>query len=241
MLPDGTYDLGAETLDELFQMHNGTWDFVIMSDVSSGPANAESRAESLAALVDNYAPIFPPNATALFMVTQTYRGLTMTTQGQDPYVDFLAKTREGYNEYKKALEPLGVKAKVRCCDGQGKTVMYKNTLTLSSLPTFSQQLVDVGQAFLDVFSSYGLDMFSKLYSPDNIHSSTYGAYLQAAIFYCTITGEYPPVLNNEWFEVARYMEFRDRYQLSYEATPFPTAAEAELLRLAAIDACKKQV
>lgn len=98
-------------------------------------------------------------------------------------------------------------------------------------------MVPIGEAFLMVNSTFGPKMFEMIYSPDNIHQSTYGGYLQSAIIYCTITGEEPPTLDNDWFQVARYMEFRDKFNLPYEVTPFPSPMEAEQLRQVAIVAC----
>jgi hypothetical protein len=83
----------------------------------------------------------------------------------------------------------------------------------------------------------GYSTFKNLYSPDNIHPSPHGTWLQCCLLYCTMIGEAPPIYNATWWDAARYLEERDSEDEPHIAIPFPTDAEAEDLRQVAIAMC----
>lgn len=210
-LPDGTLDLGAETVPELFSMHGGLWQYVVLNDRTTHPATPDTRADSIEWLETSYVPIFPPTATALWIQTPPDRieDNRDSTVGLGPFDEFLASTTEGYEAYRDVFLANGVPSTV----------------------------VPVGTAYGLVNSTYGPDLFQKLYSPDDFHPSVFGTYLQCALLYCVITGEDPPTLDNTWFSRSRYLEVRDAYELPYYMIPFPSVEEAEQLRQVAIGAC----
>jgi hypothetical protein len=133
-----------------------------------------------------------------------------STVGLGTFSEVLAATTEGYVAHRNLFLAKGIESK----------------------------LIPTGAAFGLVNSTYGPELFIKLYSPDNFQKSVYGTYLQSSIIYCTIAGEQPPTLDNKWFEISRYLELRDKYELPYYLIPFPSEEEGEQLRQeVAIEMC----
>mmetsp|Transcript_28787 Transcript_28787/g.47944 ORF Transcript_28787/g.47944 Transcript_28787/m.47944 type:complete len:340 (-) Transcript_28787:99-1118(-) len=212
-LPDGTLDLGAPNVTALFQ---DEWDVVVMNDRSTHPARDETRQDSLMWLEESYIPVFPPTAQAIFLATAPDRieDNREATVGLGPFEEFSSRTRSGVQEYANLFreEPYSIPARV----------------------------APIGDAFGLVRDTLGEEAFVQLYSPsDNFHHSPHGTWLQCCILYCMIVDEEPPVYNPTWWQVARYLESRDK-QPSPDI-PFPTEKEAEDLRKLAMDVCDKLV
>jgi hypothetical protein len=207
-LPDGTEDLGAPDVTTLFHEHN--WDFIILNDRTTNAAQEEDREDSLSWLESSYAPIFPSNAKAVFLQTAADRieDNRESTIGFGDFDEFTSRTREGYEAYVDLFESLSIPAII----------------------------APIGDAYADVRETLGESMFDMLYSPDNIHPTPHGTWLQCCLLYCTMIAEKPPQYNSTWWSTARYLEGRDDESID-QYIPFPTDAEAEDLRQIAIDMC----
>jgi hypothetical protein len=208
-LPDGTVDLGAPDVTTLFAERS--WDFVVMNDRTTQAAQTEDREESLFWLETGYAPIFPSNAQAVFIQTAADRveDNRDSTNGMGDFDEFTSATREGYQAYADLFHSLSIPAII----------------------------APVGDAYGVVRETLGEDMFDMLYSPDNIHPSPHGTWLQCCLLYCMMIGEEPPTYEAAWWYSARFVEERDRVSNPFIVIPFPTDAEAEDLRQVAIGMC----
>jgi hypothetical protein len=176
LLKDGTYDIGAPTVQELFAQEE--WDFVVLNDRSQEPAREETKSRTLEALKVNYTSAFPEKAIAVFLQTAAYRleGIRETEDLGD-FDEFTEKLREGYQEYVNLFQGLGIESR----------------------------LAPVGEAFA-VVREENEALFDKLYSWDDFHPSLHGTWLQCCVLYCTMIEEAPPLYDGSWWETARFME-----------------------------------
>ena len=201
LLDDGTYDIGAPTVQVLFDAQE--WDFVVLNDRSTRPPRPNERTRSLDTLENDYASAFPESATVILLQTAADRlGGTSERDTLDlgDFEEFTAKVQEGYEEYDSLLKSLNITSKI----------------------------APVGEAFANVRNE-NEELFTKLYSYDDLHPSPHGTWLQCCVLYCTMVGNEPPTYDNSWWDTARFMVD--------PPLPLPTDEEAEELRQVAIDVC----
>jgi hypothetical protein len=165
--PDGTYDIGADTVTSLLQQRQQQpqdWDFVVMNDHTQHPTRSDTRYESITTLVQDYAPLLRQSgAIPIFLMTYAYqeRGVYGSDDLGD-VVQFTKHLQEGYESYVQALAEV---------------------LPVTSTP----RIAPVGFAFLAIHKE-NLQMWSQLFHPDKKHPSPYGSFLIACVLYYTILG-----------------------------------------------------
>jgi hypothetical protein len=115
MRSDGTYDIGAPTVEDLLRQQ---WDFVVINDHTQAPARDERRAKSIEALQSIYMPqLFDVNGTSsptvVFLMTAAYRKQVKDADQIGDFDVFTAKLHQGYAEYQamvpgSEVAPVGV-------------------------------------------------------------------------------------------------------------------------------------
>lgn len=161
--PDGTYDIGADSVTSLIQQQKG-WDFVVINDHTQHPARSDTRLESINALMKNYAPLIRQSgAIPVFLMTFAYqeRGV----YGSDDLGDVLQFTKllkEGYQSYVQKLAEV--------------------------LPAaLTPRIAPVGLAFSAIYEE-NPTMWYQLFHPDKKHPSPHGSFLIACVLFYTILG-----------------------------------------------------
>ena len=195
---DGTCDSGAPTVQALLSV---PWDFVVMNDFTQGPARAESRAASVAVLVERYAPLLERcGATPVLLQTWAYRAPTRGSDDLGDHEQFTSALIDGVRVYQRALAAAGLAA---------------------------TRVARVGDAFLAVRRE-DPDLWRALFHTDDFHLSPSGTYLEASVLHATLFGEPPPQAAADagaLFDRARVMQPPDE-----PALPLPTPEEMAYFR-----------
>ena len=194
---------GCATVAALLQ---NPWDVVVLQDFTQGPAREESRRESVATLVEAYAPLVARcNAVPVLLATHAYREHTKGSDDLGDVREFTRRLREGYEAYAEALA--------------------------DALPTaLRPRVAPSGMAF-EVVHAERPALWRELFHIDDFHLSPSGSFLEATVLHWTIFGEAPPVFNKSppqdpatLFREARFMQPpKDPVQ------PMPSAEDAEYL------------
>lgn len=183
---DGSYDVGAPTVQDLLAVPDG-WNFVVMNTYSQEAAitGPDGRERGFAALAQLAPMLRDAGAVPVLLVTPAYRAHAYGSERLGSWDDFRQKQSEGYELYRNRLAELlatdspPLKKLKADGDASGK----------------SQQLVpliaDVNAAFALVKTERE-ELWSELYVDDHIHPSTMGSYLESCSIYCTIFGCEPP-------------------------------------------------
>lgn len=210
--PDGTYDIGSPTVQDL--LTSNSWDFVIMNDHTQSPARLDSRKNTLKALETVYLPLLqtldPPNPVVVFLMTAAYRKPVKDADELGSFDEFTEKLQEGYSQYQQMI-PNSKVAPV------GLAYQYVRN---------NYPKVDTDGDDSSIFS------WEWLYARDDFHPSPHGTLLEAFVLFATIVGEEPPTYDPSWWDTARYMQPPD-----VEPLPLPTPEEAALLQGVACAIC----
>lgn len=178
--PDGTYDIGSPTVQDLLQ--SSDWDYVIMNDHTQSPARQESRDKTIQELVNNYLPALSTTdkyPTVVFLMTAAYRKPVKDADQLGSYDEFTEKLKQGYTAY-QAVIPNSMVAPVGLAFQHVRNHYPKRDDT-------------------DFF-------WEMLYARDDFHPSPHGTLLEAFILFATIVGKAPPVYSPAWWDTARYMQ-----------------------------------
>lgn len=245
------HDVGAASVQDLLSLLKASpskqrsWDYVVLNDYTQGPARAESRAETVRVLLEQYAPLLMQHgAIPILVQTPAYRkqGIKDTADLGD-FDAFSDRLALGVQSYVEALRGLQSSTK---SDDNGNNSMAES------------RVAPVGEAYR-YLHRHNHALWKKLYSWDDFHPSPYGTWLQACVIYCTmfsptsssssstttitasgsvlkkvvvVPPQQPPVYNALWWERSRYMQPPDEKPL-----PLPTQAEAAELRRVACLVC----
>ncbi len=207
LLPNGTYDIGSPTVQDLLQSND--WDYVIMNDHTQSPARQETKEKTIEALVKKYRPILSSKGEnspiVVFLMTTAYRRPVKDADQLGSFDEFTAKLKNGYAEY-QAVIPNSKVAPV------GLAFQYvKNHYPKSDDSNFSWEM---------------------LYARDDFHPSPHGTLLEAFVLFATIVGQAPPEYTPSWWDIARYMQPPED-----EPLPVPTQQEGAILRSIACSIC----
>jgi hypothetical protein len=205
---DGSYDVGAPTIQELLE--EASWDFVVVNDHTQSPARPEKKEESETALKNHYIPLFLKcQATmVVFVQTPAYKTPVKDSADLGTFDEFTEKIWHGYEAYAKLVRQEG------------------------SDHDLDAKVAPVGLAY-QAIKQQDHELWVKLYARDDFHPSPHGTLLEASVVYCTIVGEVPPVYDALWWETARYMQPPET-----EPLPLPTSEEAAILQDVAWSACQ---
>ena len=209
--PDGTYDIGAATVDDLLQEHPN---IVILQDHTQGPARQASRAQGLQVLEDRYSKMMNNAAKqkpskVILLQTAAYR-TDGIHQSHDlgSFEEFTQQLTKGYQLYQEVLQ---------------KKMHVEDCVVV---------IAPVGQAYAYLRST-NPELWKRLYAMDDFHPSPLGTYLQACVLYIVITRLKPPDYNSHWWSTQRYRQ-------PNQGPPHPTPDEAQLLAQAAIQVCQEE-
>jgi len=174
--PDGTYDIGAPTMQALLDEED--WDYLVLNDFTQSPARDESRAESKKALKQQYAPILRDKSTTLILLETAAYEIPEVHHTQDlgDFDEFTRLLHEGYVDYLVEVQQLNCSAR-----------LAPNALAFSYVRYHKPEL------------------FHMLYAPDHHHPSPHGTWMEACVVYCTMLGQLPPRYNLEWWSTSRYV------------------------------------
>jgi len=220
------YDIGAPTVYTLlrgFEDNSSTaripeLDYVVMNDYTQAPTRKNSRSETIASLVDDYAPILKSaKATPVFLMTWAYH-----VEGVNNSADlgntsqFTQLLQEGYEYYAEALG--------------------------ASLPSHQKpRIAPVGLAFYRVYKE-NKRLWDKLFHYDEFHPSPHGSFLAGCVLYSTIMGEAPKLelaipSQKEGGPAVLWQRSRARLMQPPEEEPLerPTVDEAIYLYEVALD------
>jgi hypothetical protein len=205
---DGSYDIGAPTIQALLEEAN--WDVVVANDHTQSPARPEKKEESETALKNYYIPLFLKSQATMVVFVQTpaYKAPVNNAADLGTFDEFTEKIWHGYQAYAKLVRQQG------------------------SDHALDAKVAPVGLAF-QAIKQQDDALWVKLYARDDFHPSPHGTLLEASVVYCTIVGEVPPVYDALWWETARYMQPPET-----EPLPLPTNVEAAILQDVAWNACQ---
>lgn len=162
---DGSFDVGADTVEELLTDPAG-WDFAVLNDYTQAPARPALRSQSLETLQGHYVPLLARSgARPVLLQTAAYRRDVNGAEDLGGVERFTALLAEGYQAYAAAL--------------------------CKALPGLPAQVAPVGDAFL-VVKHERPELWLNLFQDDNFHPSPHGSYLQACLLYCCIFGRPSP-------------------------------------------------
>eukprot|EP00980_Cylindrotheca_fusiformis_P021641 scaffold8505_cov130-Cylindrotheca_fusiformis.AAC.7 len=110
--PDGTYDVGSPTVDDLLAPDR-KWDYVVINDHTQAPVREESKNDSIQAFQEHYIPLIGDEPTVILLMTAAYKEPVKNSTdlgGFEHFTDLLVK---GYAEYAKLFQkakiaPLGL-------------------------------------------------------------------------------------------------------------------------------------
>lgn len=219
--PDGTYDIGADTVTSLLQQQQQqpqNWDFVVMNDHTQHPTRSDTRFESVTTLVQDYAPLLRQSgAIPIFLMTYAYQ--ERGAYGSDDLGDVVQFTKllhEGYESYVQALAEV---------------------LPVASTP----RIAPVGFAFLAIHEE-NPKMWSQLFHPDKKHPSPHGSFLIACVLYYTILGvtqgtEAIMIPDNGASAIWEIARPRVMQPADDDPLPIPTYDEAKYLSTLALREC----
>jgi hypothetical protein len=107
---------GSPTVESLLA---DAWDVVVLQDYTQAPARAASRDESVAALVEKYAPLLVRSGgTPILLETHAYREVTKGSDDLGSVEEFTAALCDGCALHARAASwprSQGVRARVRAC------------------------------------------------------------------------------------------------------------------------------
>jgi len=208
--PDGSYDIGAPTVASLL-LGNGVerkaaWDYAVMNDYTQGPARAQVRAQSLKALVQDYAPLLRASGgIPVLIATHAYRAPRKGSHDLGDHVAFTEAIEAGIQDYAHALGA---------------------ELPEAQFPKIAR----VGAAFEKVRTE-NPELWELLFQPDDRHPSPHGTYLQGCVVHCAIFNK-PPAASPD--PPALFKQSRRMQPPQQAPCPMPTQAEAEYLRSVAV-------
>jgi len=165
LLPDGTYDVGAATVQELLDDPRG-WDFVVLNTYSQEAARPERRRVGLRALEELAPMLEKAQARGVLLVTAAYREHAKGSDEIGTWEDFTRKQSEGFAMYQERLASLVSKER-------------------------APLLADANRAF-EIVREEDEALWRDLFHIDDFHPSALGTYLQANVLYCAISGGLPP-------------------------------------------------
>lgn len=164
--PDGSYDIGASTVEELLAAPQA-WDFVVMNTYSQEAAIPEKRAQGIEAL-EALAPMLEnAKACPVLMPTPAYRAPAKGSEAIGGWEDFTQKQAEGFRMYAAHLDVL--------LAGRREA-----------------RIADVNGAFALVHEERH-DLWRDLFFEDDFHPSALGSYLEACVIFSTIFGRAAPI------------------------------------------------
>jgi len=177
MKPDGTFDIGAPTLQDLLAEED--WDYLVINDYSQNPGRLPLRAQGKIMLAKHYSPILREKGTTLVLLqTPAYEvPIIHHTKDLGDFEEFSKRTHEGYQEYVSVLKE------------QNCSVL----LAPSGMAT----------AYIRHHKPH---LFPLLYAQDHYRPSPHGTWLHACVMYCTIVGEIAPQYDVHWWETSRYIQ-----------------------------------
>lgn len=204
MLPDGSYDVGAPTVEALLSEPEG-WDFVVANTYSQECAILSQRKNGLDAL-DTMAPLFKKaGACPVLLVTPAYRTHAKGSEVIGDWQDFTWRQSEGMALCAQKLTEL--------------------------CPVEKQpRMVDANRAFEVVHGEWP-ELWEQLFHTDNFHPSSLGSFLEACVIFCGLFDEAPP-LPSDVLEEPGQLWKRARRMLPERAPKgrMPTAEELLYLR-----------
>ena len=183
---DGTYDIGASSVQALLSDH--AWNYCVLNDFTQGPARLETREESKQVLNRFYAPLFQKcGAIPIVIQTTAYRKPVRNTKDLGSVETWTELLYNGCNEYVQLL---------------------KEALPDSQAP----RLAPVGNAFFTIYND-NRELWNNLFYTDDFHPSPSGTYLQSCILYCVIENEAPPMYHPDIWKKCRYMQRSNKESL----------------------------
>jgi hypothetical protein len=209
--PDGTYDIGRSSVQELLKSEK--WDFVIMNDHTQSPARNETKENTMNILAKEYLPLLSKSnktSVVVFLMTAAYRRPVNGSDDLGSFEDFTMQLHRGYAAYKDLI-PNSKVAPVGLAFQHIKDHYSQN----KDCANFSWEM---------------------LYASDYFHPSPHGTLLQAFVLFITLTGQVPPVYSASWWGTARYMQPPEEDPL-----PLPSLEEGALLRSVACTVCNLSV
>lgn len=205
---DGTFDIGASSVQALLLYDNTTWDYCVLNDFTQGPARIETREESKRMLDRCYAPLFAKSgAIPIVLQTCAYRKPIRNTKDLGTVEQWTQRLYEGCKDYVQTL----------------------SEALMDSQKT--PRLAPVGNAFFSIYND-NRDLWEKLFYIDDFHPSPHGSYLQCCVLYIVMVGEAPPKYTKDIWNKCRYMQ-----RVNRESLPLPTEEEAAILREYACREC----
>jgi len=210
LLPDGTYDIGAATVQDL--LDDASFDYVILNDHTQSPARKETRSETLHTFRHDYLPLLlKSNITPILIQTAAYRVPKIrNTEDLGNFKSYTRLLRQGLKIYEKHI----------------------NTMLQEDESDIQARIAPVGEAYSELYHS-NRSLWEQLYHTDHFHPSPHGTLLQAFVLFATITGEKPPKnYDPSWWDRARRMQPPDEPPL-----PLPTKEDAKILRQVAVKVC----
>lgn len=159
ILPDGTYDIGAQSVQALFSEVGG-WDFAVLNTYSQEAAGVSSRANGVEALKTIAPMMAAAQARPVLMSTPAYRTHTKGSEKLGDWQEFTWLQSDGFRVYKETL--------VQLCpfDRQPK-------------------VADVNRAFEIVHGEYP-ELWEDLFHTDDFHPSSLGSFLVACVLFCAV-------------------------------------------------------
>lgn len=209
--PDGTYDIGRSSVQELLE--NEKWHFVIMNDHTQSPAREDTKERTLEILSKEYLPLLSKankDSIVVFLMTAAYRRPVNGSDDLGSFDEFTRKLEEGYGAYKRIV-PNSKVAPVGLAFQHVKNHYPQN----KECATFSWEM---------------------LYASDDFHPSPHGTLLQAFLLFSTIVGQEPPEYNPSWWDRARYMQPPE-----HERLQLPSIEDGALLRNIACAVCSSSL
>mmetsp|Transcript_79949 Transcript_79949/g.222762 ORF Transcript_79949/g.222762 Transcript_79949/m.222762 type:complete len:315 (-) Transcript_79949:395-1339(-) len=162
--PDGSYDIGAPTVEALLSDSIG-WDFVVMNTYSQEAAMLERREDGLQALETLSPMINEAGACPVLMPTPAYRTHCKGSARIGDWQDFTRKQSEGFGLYTEKLAAL--------CPAERQP-----------------RVADVNRAFATVRDE-NVELWRDLFHSDDFHPSALGSFLEACAIFCAVFGEEP--------------------------------------------------
>merc|ERR1740129_1645042 len=172
LLPDGTYDIGAPTVQVLLADTSG-WDFIVMVTYSQEAARLDTRKNGIEAL-EYLAPLIrEAGACPVLMPTPAYRANAQGSASIGDWQDFTYLQSQGFREYATKLATWSPKDR-------------------------APRVAEVNRAF-ELVHGENIELWRDLFHADDFHPSALGSFLEACVISCMILG-YMPVLSKDVLE-----------------------------------------
>jgi GNAT superfamily N-acetyltransferase len=197
--PGGSYDIGAPTVSDLLTAR-GPWDALIINDYSQAATRPRTRAESVAALETEIAPMIVAASrgggagegewcVTVLMEVAAYREQINNSAELGTWADFTAKQDEGYRVYRDALA----------------------AALPPAAPLHAVRIANVNAAFAAVRGDNEA-LWRDLYAEDDYHPSAVGTFFQACCVFAALYGR-PPRVPEHFLAAPEDMWAGARYML----------------------------